>query len=253
MSSVRRVLLALIASLALPTVATADPIIDFSTLSPTGNATNLGILINHGGINALGAYFSAAGWAPADLVARNVTDDNGLGVCSPDENGSVERNRCEFGAPGGGDYNELSQLLNQEGIILSKPDTWTWTGIWLSSLDGNSTEEQGLENGILRWGNTFDLTNPNLLTDGGSATFTFPAFGPGEFEGMLTLPANFDPTARFLFFMPGGNIGENNDYLVWGVDVREPRGDVPVPEPASLLLVGSGLIGLARARRRSRH
>ena len=46
--------------------------------------------------------------------------------------------------------------------------------------------------------------------------------------------------------------GPNNDYLVWGADLREGSGDVPVPEPASLVLLGSGLCALVHKRRRAR-
>jgi hypothetical protein len=47
--------------------------------------------------------------------------------------------------------------------------------------------------------------------------------------------------------LPGDGTTGNNDYLVRGVDVVDP-----VPEPGTLLLLGSGLSGVGFLMRRRR-
>jgi PEP-CTERM motif len=217
---------------------------DFTTLGV--NNTNLGTSVTTGGVTATGWYDtngdpSDPSYSATDLWLRVGGGDNGLGVCSPGES-------C---LSGGGDVNELSQLTNNELIRLDKGDTTsTWDELWVSSLDGNGTGGSP-EGGTLYWS---DNSDPDGIAGYSSFSFAFGDFG-GSVEGDLfdiglASATGWDPTAQYLFFVPDGAIGDNNDYLVWkGVTTAQSE----VPEPATLLLLGSGLLGVAaRARRQKK-
>jgi PEP-CTERM motif len=235
----------LTAIVVLPLPAAADPLYDFGLLS-NGSVTDLGAgeVDLGGGITGSAWYLNdpevnGGVWTATQLIARNENpdgsgDDHGLGVCSPGENSGDHD--CNIEGSGGGDDNELSQLVNQEAILLERPDGTQWTGLWLSSLDGNSGSALGNENGRVYWGDSSDIAT---LLNGSFSEF---AFGAGAFsvdpEGQLQLPAGL-AAAQYLLFVADGAVGENNDYLVWGAAVE-------TPEPASLLLLGTGLAASAR-------
>jgi PEP-CTERM motif len=174
-------------------------------------------------------------WVSSYLYLRNDDEDHGLGVCSE------SLSDCQTK---GGDVNELSNQSRKELIRLELPANKMWTSLWVSSLDsgGSNSHEQG----VLSWSNTADPNSARL----GSFGFGYGDFG-SLVEGSLTFPSAFPTTAKYLFFTNNWTNGSDNDFLVWKGTIADQPGHMP--EPASLILLGSGLIGaVARHRRKSK-
>lgn len=226
--------------------AAAGPLLDFSTLAVGGNITNLGTGAKSvGAVTAQAYQKSSSVWSAARLIARNETNDHGLGVCSSAE---YSASLCNVGSTGGGDWNELSQLYNTEAIMLTLAPNWKWSQLWVSSLDGGGTG--GGETGKIYWGNSSDPATLISQATSQGKTFTFESgqFANGAVEGNILSLAQasiFDKSAKYVLFMPGGSKGDNEDYLLYGAGAN-----VPEPGIAALLLLGAAA-GLRLRHRRS--
>jgi len=228
------------------------------------------------GVTASAYYLNSSNaWTSGSLWARNETNDNGLGVCSQGE-GSY----CVTGQGGNGDWNELSQEMNQEYIVLERPAGYSWSQLVASSLDNNNGA--GPESGMLFWSDSSNDMNVNTFLSSLSSSSNHFTFQNGDFGSTSTVQGDvlataagqssgFNPNAKFVAFRSGSLGGSttssstynsykckwkhnctstssttstNNDYVVYGGALTS------IPEPGTLALMGVGLAGLFMGRRR---
>ncbi len=228
-------------------------VIDFSQLlggSNQGYLPGQASSYSLSGITATGWNLTAGQTAP--LWVRTQTGDRGIGVCSEGLTG------CNTG----GDVNELSNQLNKEAIVLTKPGTQTWTSLMVSSMDSGGTG--GAEKGRLYWSNT------NAFNAAQSVAFQYGT-GAGQCNGECDLfqilgrsIRNQFKNADYLMFVNDGPLGTNNDYLIYKAAtaacetncgptlVITNNAPLLAPEPASLALLGSGMLVLGMTARRRR-
>jgi len=228
-----------VATVLLAPISAVATTIDFSSIGGPGDTGSSTYVNPATGLTVSGLWKDDATWKPANLYIRNDADDHGLGICSP-----ADDPPCP-GPTNGGDFNELDNAGAPELIRLTLPAGYEWVSVQLSSLDTNSGT--GSEFGRL-WadldGNpsTFDLTMVLWKFMGTAAS------GPAV-EPSFLIPGSA-ASSPYLFFEPFDwrptGLSSNNDFLVYQATINQTR----VPEPATLSVLGIGLLALSRLRRR---
>jgi len=195
--------------------------------------TGLLILLMTGSASAtiitgpLGVDFRSSSWSDAN-GQPDYTVDGVTAISTPQEPGLYQDSTDGLGVLG----DEHDELDDNEAISVVFEQAAKVTGVWITDLFGAPDGGSG-EAGIV------ELFGPNNLM----IAFDFYGQDADQENGELFVDFGGDLLVDAAIF---SILGEsfNNEFSVAGFE------STPVPEPATMLLLGAGLLGIAGFRRK---
>ncbi len=167
--------------------------------------------------------------APVLIQRHEAPNDLGLGVCN-----SGDGSGCTTITSGNGDNNEIDNNGSLRDLIrLDLGSSKTGLSVTLASVDGTSGN---VDNYAIYASNSATVKLSTLTALTGSQS-----------TGGINPTINIAGSWRYIFVTTGSGANGDDDFLLKSATVSSA-----VPEPASLLLMGSGLVGVAvwRLRRK---
>jgi hypothetical protein len=208
----------LLAGLAVVRPATASTIIDFQSAAWTGANGQASFTVGAVTATATGgnlSQFSIGGLGVFDANAVPADPDN-------DEINNIQTIAITFAGGTSIDQFTLSKMFFEGDPAYNE--------VGFYSIDGGAFQ-------------IFTAPNTNLH---------------GSTPGDVIVPIPLTPVTTLLFALvtsaeiPDPSLDVKNDFSIKSVRVTGGAADTAVPEPATLLLLGTGLVALARVRRRKR-